>query len=84
MELPPLNFEDVSNPKLLEGVFENSYCPKSNKQTVAEFLSKTGEIQWTYTVAAPLQAAATIQKLHFWPSNCHIKSTKKTIFSLKT
>ena len=27
------------------------------------------------TVAAPLQAAATIQKLHFWPSNYYIKST---------
>ena len=26
------------------------------------------------TVAVPLQATATIQKLHFWPSNYHIKS----------
>ena len=50
MELPPLNFEDVSNPKLLEGVFENSYCPKSSKQTVVELYNETGEIQWTHTL----------------------------------
>ena len=54
--------------------FRFMLLPQSNPKLVLQLWTRV-TVLWSWnTLAAPLQSAATIQELHFWPSNYNIKS----------